>query len=292
MRLKGKQWKRWWCFLYIYFLVYCPFNDEIIFNTWNSECEKKSNSKVSFQDFSKLLTTTQSSSANQMYLSHFLSFCVNEPHDEPAHSSAPHRSQLTILSYHVYYLSHQPQQCTWRILFYLPRNHHPPDIIPKLLVTPSGQISLDETCQGSPGFHQQLRHWVRTAWQWYRSTTPAPERSPVFPGSHQSTASQRNPRAHMVRKQEQCGEWNNVFLAVTLAIPWKNRNVKISGQLFYQLKTFLSSACTLSTKVLVVTVVNHLLYTFARSARCISWNNVAAVDSRDKETWSLLFHNM
>lgn len=36
----------------------------------------------------------------------------------------------------------------------------------------------------------------------------------------------------------------------------------------------------------------HLLYTFARSARCISWNNVAAVDSKDKETWCLSFSQL
>lgn len=49
---------------------------------------------------------------------------------------------------------------------------------------------------------------------------------------------------------------------------------------------------TYLSKVFVVTVVIHLLYTFARSARCISWNNVAAVDSKDKESWSLPVHNI
>lgn len=63
--------------------------------------------------------------------------------------------------------------------------------------TTRGQILLDGRYRSSPGSHQQLGRWVRTASQWYRSTAPAPGKSPVSPGSRQSTARRRNPRAYL-----------------------------------------------------------------------------------------------
>lgn len=136
---------------------------------------------------------------------------------------------------------------------------------------PTGEMSLSECIKASPGFLRQRGRWVQTAWRWCRSAAPAPGRSPESPGSRQSAAKQRHTESDQTTGSE--------FQPVT----------HVSGQC-------LASTCnnnrTYLTKVWVGTVFSHLLYTFARSARCISWNNVAAVDSRDKETWSLLSHNI
>lgn len=65
---------------------------------------------------------------------------------------------------------------------------------------PEVKYHMIKRYQTSPDFLQQQGHWVQTAWQWCRSAVLAPERSPMSPRSHQSTAIQRNTTTYILRK--------------------------------------------------------------------------------------------
>ena len=74
--------------------------------------------------------------------------------------------------------------------------------IPSLSLRFPALYRSDITWCNLPEMNQQPERWGRTAWQWYRSTAPAPGRWPASPRSHQSTASQRNQTARLVRTQD------------------------------------------------------------------------------------------
>ena len=117
----------------------------------------------------------------------------------------------------------------------------------------------------------QPAHWARRAWQWCRSAAPAPGRSPGSPGSRRSAAAERSPRAGGGVR----GSW------VSLSDRDTDFNTSVS---------FLSSPCTLlstsynSSQSLTLHFCSISPVHFLKQCCCSG--------RKDRETWSLLFHNM